>query len=214
MNLKLTLAVTAAIVPFAVQATVVVDALTGHEGFGSLILATNASAGQAFKTPDATNVVLKSFELRLRKDSPGAFNYAFKIHEWTGIPTRTIVGPELFSATGFVLPSDPGSWKNVAFTTNLTLDPAKRYLAFVTNVGEPASVGSAFIAVRPDNLAEGDALLNGHWNTIPAYGSNIWSDIATNDTAFRATFEPVPEPATLALLSAAALAAARRRKKA
>lgn len=213
MKLKLSVAAIAVIAPLAAQATVVVDALTSHVGFGSLVLTTNASAGQAFKTPDATNVVLKDFSLLLRKDSVGSFFYSFKIHEWSGLPGRTIVGSELFSSGGHVLPQNAGVWNTVTFTTNLNLDPTKRYIAFVTNVGEPASANAAFIGTQANSNADGDSSLNGHWTTNPAYTSSIWMDIGTTDTAFRATFEPVPEPATLATLAAAGLLTIRKRRK-
>lgn len=146
---------------------------------------------QTFVVPVVDNVLV-SWTAQF-DSGMGSMPVAFSVMDLVGgVPG----GTTYFSSLG-VVPTGGG---NVSFGMSVPLTSGSTYVAVWDFLGYSGSS----IAYTQINTVPG----NGMW-----FDGGGWSDFPDLDQVFRAEFRPVPEPGTMLILGASAVAIMRRRRK-
>lgn len=183
---------------------------------------TVATVGQTFTAPAATHTVLESFSLfmddRLSLFSPDTVDFAFYVAAWDGAKA---IAPLLYEGSAESTTNNGGSGGFEQFTFNtggVPLVAGAQYVAFVSasnffdGEGGGARVGTLLDA--RSNYSDGGFWTLNNGNNFNSVFTSAWSDFFSDDfdLAFTAEFsQPVPEPATLCLLTLGGLCLLLRR---
>jgi len=175
----------------------------------------NRSVGQTFKVPTPTedNFMHRlSFELLITSETVD-FDYAAFIYEFdagskmTGGPALFESGPQVANSTG------PATTITIDYFPKITLDPAKKYIAFLSTQGQANDNDSRARARQTGNTySDGDFTVQFNDSFAPTYDTLAWQVGFSGDFAgFEAVFVPEPSAATALLLGFAGLTRRRRR---
>lgn len=173
----------------------------------------NASAdtyGQTFVAPAQS--FLTSWETAF--NSQGSFTYRFYVAPWDAANVR-LAGAPVF-ASGDLTAAAAGGYVPVSIATNVLLTPGVTYMAFASTSELP---GQPSVAAAQAGYYDSDTYIGGGFykndaSSFANLGVDSWDGrfAGTWDTAFRANFQAVPEPASLAALGLGAAAFMRRRR--
>jgi hypothetical protein len=200
------------------HATLIVDTTPSQNGtlwpFGEPSLATY---GQTF-TVVASHPVLTGFTFFLDDQlDTDVVDFAAYVMAWDG---SKATGPILFQSGALATTNNGGVGGDEAFpidTGRLTLVPGQQYVAFFSASNYFNSItGTASVALvgLVDAYPGGTRVFTNNGTNFAALTTTTWLDpgTVTDDASFVMTFEVVPEPASMSLLSLGALALLRRRR--
>ncbi len=197
-----------------------VDNLTSWNGTDAISefgVPDTSTYGQTFVTPNATDTMLHTYEFKLHEIEGGIQDFNFYIMAWDGAKAT---GSVLYKSDSmFILPTGRDYVDYVA-APELNLIDGQQYVAFISTVESNRSLGTNLAEQAFQTNGSGDSYTGGAFVYLNTFEGNWTTDnwnttFAFGDTAFKAVFcNPVPEPASMAVLGMGAIALIRRRKKA
>ena len=171
-----------------------------------------ATYGQTFVAP--TDSYLKSYTSSFAYSGGDAFDFRLYVGEWDSVQNRLADAP-LFTSGDLNSVAEGDGFQAIKVNTNLSLTAGKKYVAFYsTSAQSSRPFGLMQQALANSNAyADGDFAFQNNGDDFGSLSNNGWNvGFTPNDTAFRAEFQAVPEPASMLALGASALGLLRRRR--
>lgn len=186
------------------------DGSSGISPFGN---SNTSTYGQTLTAPALS--FLKSYKTSFLYNTGDPFSFRFYVAAWDEATNR-IVGGLLYESGDVTSAASGAGFVSYTFNTNLALTPGSRYVAFTstsTQLYRPGGLDSqAFIF--SDAYAGGKFVYQNNGTDFSSLASSAWdTGFSYGDTAFEASFQAVPEPASLAILALGTLGLLRRRAK-
>jgi hypothetical protein len=182
--------------------------------------------GQTFKVP-AGNTVMTNFTFKLDdRVNPDIVTFDAYVFAWDGAKAT---GSALFTSGPYSSNNNGGAGGFETFSINtgtLPLVSGAQYVAFFSAAnrfnGITGQADFAYLGTSPqagvDGYADGNFVYLNCGNIFAQVTTTPWDNptgyggVATHDLAFSMTFQPVPEPTSLALLPLALLIRRGRRR--
>jgi hypothetical protein len=184
------------------KAQLTIDTTPFWDGFANVYpfgLPNTASYGQTITTP-LLDPILSSFSFEL--NLPATTEFQGYVFVWNGAEAS---GTALY--TSGVTSTAGTGFQQITFTTgDLSLAAGSSYVMFVSASEDPTSVGTGYVGWLPEDVYSGGefVFLNNGTDTSQ-WTTTAWGSVQGTDLAFKASFVPIPEPYTSALIALAVM---------